>query len=104
MTIVSVKKNDLQFIHFKISGHSEFSNIGSDIVCSAISSMATITINAIDKFNKEAIRITTKESLIDIIVVSNDDITNTLLENLLEHLISLSVSYPNNLKIEVKEG
>ena len=50
MIKVVVTKNQVE-----ITGHSDYANIGQDIVCSAVSSIVTTTINGIISLDSEAI-------------------------------------------------
>lgn len=57
MIKVKFYKNDKNsdFFGFDVSGHSGFAENGQDIVCSAVSSMVTLTANTIESyFDKDA--------------------------------------------------
>ncbi len=42
-----------EYAGFDISGHAEYSESGSDIVCAAVSAIVINTINSIDKFTDD---------------------------------------------------
>ncbi|MCD7786042.1 MAG: ribosomal-processing cysteine protease Prp [Oscillospiraceae bacterium] len=87
---------------FSVSGHSGYSEAGSDIVCAAVSSAVMLTVNScIDGFNVDAapevfddtVRFTVNESS------ANAD---RLIGALKEHLEALSEEYPDNVAVVVK--
>ena len=85
-----------------IKGHAFYDEYGKDIVCSAVSSIATTTINGILSINKEAIRYQVEDAFIQIEILSLDNITLKLIDNMMEMLTKLSKDYPKN--IQIKEG
>ena len=84
----------------EITGHSNYDVLGKDIVCSAVSSIVTTTINGIISIDKKAI---SYEYLNDKMTISNikkDKITNKLLDNMIELLESLAKDYPKNISVK----
>ena len=63
------KKNNL-INEIKIKGHAMYNISGKDIVCSAVSTMATTTINNILTLDKNAIKYVCDEAYI---LISNND-------------------------------
>ena len=54
MINVSIFKNAENLITgFKLSGHADYSEYGSDIVCAAVSALVINTINSIDHFTSD---------------------------------------------------
>jgi len=94
MIKVLLKENYIQ-----ISGHAKFDDYGKDIVCASVSSIVYTTINAILNFNDKAIEVI-DESNLTIKINSNDNITNTLIKNMIDLLKDLEEQYPKNLKIQ----
>lgn len=84
-----------------ISGHALYDDYGRDIVCSAVSSIVITTINDILSINENAIKYDSKNG-IKIQIVSQDNITLKLIDNMMLLLKELSDKYPKNIKI--KEG
>ncbi len=84
-----------------ISGHSLYDDYGRDIVCSAVSSIVITTINGILSINENAIKYDSKNG-IKIQIVSQDNVTLKLIDNMILLLKELSDKYPKNIKI--KEG
>ncbi len=100
MLKVVVKKKDNKYYRITFLGHANFSDYGNDIVCSSASSIMITTVNAINSFEKNLITYEKKKDNFTIIVNKNNDITDNLLNNMLNMLNELSNEYPKNIKIE----
>ena len=90
------KNNDIEKII--MTGHAEYADYGKDIVCSAASSIAITTVNAILKINDKAISFSNDDDLV-INILSNDDITKKLINNMIDLLEELESQYNKNIKI-----
>ncbi len=97
MIKVNVEKEKIEII-----GHSNYDDLGKDIVCSAVSSIMITTINAIDKLELKSLEYKRDEnkSMSTIIIKKNDKITLKLLENMIELFKSLEKDYPKNIKVK----
>ena len=84
----------------EIIGHSNYDTLGKDIVCSAVSSIVTTTINGIISINKDAISYNYKNDVMTIINNKNDEITIKLLNNMMDLLKSLAKDYPKNINVK----
>ena len=84
----------------EIIGHSGYDVIGKDIVCSAVSSIVTTTINGIISIDSDAISYEYHDDTMIIKVLKNDNITNKLINNMLDLLKSLSKDYPKNISVK----
>ena len=91
----------------KISGHSDYEELGKDIVCSAASSIFTTTVNAVLKFDKDSISYEHKEDIKDdnndysmIKILKDDRITNILIDNMIDLLKDLSKQYPKDIIVK----
>lgn len=97
-----IKKNNLiKNITFK--GHANYDDYGKDIVCAATSATYLCTVNAILSLNKNTIKVIDNENSQEIIVTNNNDITQTLLNNMINCLKSLEEQYPKNIKLDKEE-
>ena len=97
MIKVSIIKENL-IKEVKISGHADFADYGKDIVCSAVSSIATTTINNIIALDNKAITYSANEG--DILITNNDsEMASKLLDNMVMMLEDLAKDYPKNIKI-----
>ena len=82
-----------------IKGHADYDTLGKDIVCAAVSSIVTTTINNIIALEENTIKYDTKEGNVCITVLRNSDVTNKLLNVLINMLKELASDYPKNIKI-----
>lgn len=57
MTKVTLYYNDKYVYRFKIDGHAGYGEHGEDIVCAAISILTINTVNAIETFTAEPIKV-----------------------------------------------
>ena len=98
MIKVNVIKKDNDIEKIIMTGHAEYADYGKDIVCSAASSIAITTVNAILKINDKAISFSNDDDLV-INILSNDDITKKLINNMIDLLEELESQYNKNIKI-----
>ena len=95
MIKVYVKENEIEII-----GHSNYDTLGKDIVCSAVSSIVTTTINGIVSIDEKAIGYEYYNDTMLIKVLKKDKITIKLINNMLDLLKSLSKDYPKNINVK----
>ena len=93
------KKENNVITSIKIEGHAMYDKYGKDIVCAGVSSSLIVTVNAILRFDKEAI-IYSQNEVFTLNNIKKDNITNTLLLNLYESLKELESTYKDNINIE----
>ncbi len=94
MIKITFSKNQI-----KVSGHANFNDYGYDIVCASVSSIIYTTINGILSINAKAIEYTDQNDLI-INILSHDDITDKLINSMLELLNDLAKQYPKNIIVK----
>lgn len=82
-----------------ISGHANSGDYGKDIVCASTSSIIYTTINAIESIRTGSIKVTDKDSMI-IELLTDDEIVNKLIINMLDLLKDLSSNYPKNIIVK----
>ena len=93
-----IKKNNIiESIHAK--GHANYEEFGKDIVCASFSTMIITTINGILEIDKNAISYTDNNNL-EIINIKKDNITNSLLNNLVNMIYELRDNYDKNIDIK----
>lgn len=97
MISVKVLKNKIE-----ITGHALYDDYGKDIVCSAVSSIITTTINGIISIDEDALFYQVEDGKVVIEIKKDDEVTLKLIDNMLDLLKKLSCDYPKNIKI--KEG
>ena len=84
----------------EIHGHSGYDVIGKDIVCSAVSSIVTTTINGILSINNDALKYSYKNDIMTIEIIKRDNITDKLINSMIDLLNSLSRDYPKNIIVK----
>lgn len=95
MIKVNILKDRIEII-----GHSNYDALGKDIVCSAVSSIVTTTINGIISIDQKAISYSYQDDKMTITNRKKDEITIKLLNNMIELLTSLAKDYPKNIKVK----
>lgn len=98
MVKIVVKRNNDVIENIKINGHALFDVKGKDIVCASISSMLIVTVNAILEFDKNSIKVEEKE--FSLTNLKKDEITNKLLNNLVNHFKELELKYNENIQVK----
>lgn len=90
---------------FRIVGHSDFAEIGSDIVCSAVSSATYMTANTITDvlfISPLALRVDEAEFFLRI-DTKDYKACSTILNGFKLHLLGLEEQYPKNIKVSYLE-
>ena len=82
-----------------IKGHAKYDEYGKDIVCASVSSICYTTINAIAKLKDNAIKVVDKE-IMEISILTKDEIVEKLIENMMELFYSLEEDYPKNINVK----
>ena len=98
MIKINVKKENNIIKSIEVKGHAEYADYGKDIVCSAVSSIVTTTINDILTLDRNAIKYVTKDGNVTITNFDNE-IANKLLNSMLNTLSDLATNYPKNIRI-----
>jgi len=99
MIKVRIRKNNDIIDSIKCSGHAGYASYGKDIVCASFSTMIITTINAILEIDQNAINYTDSNNL-EIINIKKDNITNSLLNNLVNMIYELKENYDKNIDIK----
>jgi len=99
MINVNIKKENNVITELKISGHAKYDEYGKDIVCAGVSSTLITSVNACLTFDKESIYYEEKNNFY-LKNIKKDEITNKLLENLINILKSIESDYKDNIKIK----
>lgn len=102
MIKVIVKKNENVIESIKCSGHANYSEYGKDIVCASFSTMIITSINAILEIDKNSISYTDTNNL-EIINIKKDNITNKILNNLVNMIYELKENYDKNINIKEED-
>ena len=84
----------------ELHGHSGYDIVGKDIVCSAVSSIVTTTINGILSIDNKALKYSYKNDVMTIEIIKRDNVCDKLINNMLDLLKDLSKNYPKNINIK----
>ena len=98
MIKVEVTKDKIYFL-----GHAMYDDYGKDIVCSSVSSILITTVEGIASIDESAIDVKQEKDKVIVIINKHDNITNKLIQNMLNLLNELEKKYPKNIKITNKE-
>ncbi|MDE5889120.1 MAG: ribosomal-processing cysteine protease Prp [Bacilli bacterium] len=98
MIKVYAKRQNKKVYEIVIKGHADYDDMGRDIVCAAVSSMAITTVNGIIALD-DSIDYEENSGLLKIRVLKDTEINNKLLDNLIRMLEELSEQYPKNIEI-----
>ena len=85
--------------NISILGHANYDDYGKDIVCAAVSSIVLCSVEAISKFDINAVDIKQTNNKLEIVINKTDDITQKLITNMLDCLTELEKKYPKNIQI-----
>ncbi|MDD2377645.1 MAG: ribosomal-processing cysteine protease Prp [Bacilli bacterium] len=99
MIKIRIKHDNKIINQIQIIGHAEYDEYGKDIVCAAVSSIVIVTVNAIMKIDQECIEYTNSDDLI-INIKKHTEITDLLIQNMLDLLKELEEQYAENIKFE----
>ena len=83
----------------KITGHSGYDNAGKDIVCTSVSSIIYTTVNGLLNINEKSVEFLDNDEYMEIKVLLSDDITNSLILNMMMMLKEIEKRYPKNIKV-----
>jgi hypothetical protein len=91
------ENNLIEFI--SITGHAGFDIYGKDIVCASVSSIVITSVNAIVRLKNDSISYDNSNGL-SINVLSHNDVTDTLIDNMVSLLKDLEKQYEKNIIIK----
>ena len=100
MIKIELIREDSAYTKIYILGHANYAAHGKDIVCSAVSSIVTTTINGILALNKGSLNYEVSKKGMIIEGISRDSITQRLLESMVSLLKQLEDQYPANIEIQ----
>ena len=100
MISVSITKDNAKYKKIVVSGHALYDDYGKDIVCSAASSIATTTINGILTLDEGSLSYQVNKEGLIIENISDNEITQKLLGNMVNLLKQLEEQYPTNIEVK----
>jgi uncharacterized protein YsxB (DUF464 family) len=101
MITVEVIWNKDEVTSIFISGHSGYDELGKDIVCSSVSTAAFVSVGLLEKFKCD-FKFDTNESKpkMKLEIIKTSEITNNILNNLVETFEGIVIDYSPYLKIK----
>ena len=99
MIKIKVIKNDNQINSIEIKGHAGYGKYCRDIVCAAVSSIVTTTINGLLRLDDKCLTYKDDNDLF-VVILKHDHTIDVLLENMIELLKELERNYKKYIKIE----
>ena len=103
MIRVLIKKKKGNFGEICVFGHAMYDDYGKDIVCAGASTIFITTVNAILRFNKQAIDVQQETDLVCLKILQTSEIIDILLENMVDLFLELSSKYPKNITVREDE-
>lgn len=100
MIRVNVVKEKNYYKSISVLGHAMYDDYGKDIVCSAVSSIVTTTINGILSLDKSTITYLASSKGLTIKVLKEDRTTQILLNNMIRLLKELEIKYKENIEVK----
>ena len=86
-----------------IHGHAMYDDYGKDIVCAAVSSTIITSVEMIASIDENAIDVKESTDKLMININKHDNITNKLVDTMINLLKEIEKKYPKNIKITNKE-
>ena len=99
MIKVKLTKNNNYYKRIIITGHANYDDFGKDIVCASVSSIIYTTVNGLLNINEKSIEFLDNDEYMEIKVLLSDDITNSLILNMMTMLKEIEKCYPKNIKV-----
>lgn len=100
MIHVKVEKEHAKYKKITILGHAMYDDYGKDIVCSAVSSIVTTTVNGILALDKGSLSYMVSKKGISIDIKNEDATTQILIGNMVSLLKELEKNYPANIEVK----
>ena len=105
MIYVNFFKSDYELVGFEVSGHSDYSESGSDIVCAAVSSAAFMTANTLTEILNVKVDLQySDDGLIRLMLCTADaKACKVVMQGFKLHIVALQEQYKNHIKVDILE-
>ena len=106
MTRIDLFRHDGVYCGMRCSGHSGFSEAGSDIVCAAVSTLVINCINSVETFTEDAFAVESDEAAAWISFRFTGEVSGAgrlLLDSTVLGLENVAADYEDCILIEVQE-
>lgn len=98
MIKISIIKENNKIKKINIKGHAGYDDYGKDIVCAAVSSIVTTTVNGLLRLDENYLSYQDKKNL-EITILKHDKTIDILLDNMIKLLTDLEKQYKKYIKI-----
>ena len=99
MIKIKLRKDNNKIKEIIIKGHALYDDFGKDIVCAAVSSTVITSVNASLLINDKSLSYIEDNGL-EIKVLSGDEVTTKIIDNMMTNLKELEKAYPKNIQIK----
>ncbi len=86
-----------------ITGHAGYDDYGKDIVCASVSAIVITSVNAALRLDKNSVIYKSAKDKLTIDIVSDNKNVLLIMENMIQMLKELALTYKKNIKIEEEE-
>ena len=100
MIKVTITKENAKFKKITVLGHAMYDDYGKDIVCSAVSSIVTTTVNGVLALDKQSLSYLVSKKGMTISIKNEDSTTQILIGNMVSLLKELEKQYPANIEVK----
>ncbi len=100
MIIVEKKANNGSISAITIQGHAGYAEKGKDLVCAAISSIATGALNALDELCPEECDLICDDALIQMCAVKESHDNQLILKAVWIQIATVAESYPDFIQLK----
>lgn len=100
--IVTYKKDAI--IEMNVSGHAEFSEYGSDIVCAGVSSLVLSNLMYVEKHQIGVIETLQEDNRVNVKVIESTNVLEHMLSAIVEGLELIQAEYSKYIKIKKVGG
>lgn len=103
MIHIKIKQKENCIKEVNLNGHALYDDYGKDIVCAGVSAILTTSINGTLKINENSLTYKQEQDHFHITILSEDEITQKLMKNMIDLFKELANNYPKNIKMESEE-
>ena len=105
MIAVTVEKNAGRYASFRSKGHAGYADEGYDIICAAVSALIISTVNSLETFTHDQVRVKEHDGFVDMrFPPEQSDEARLLMDSLVLGLTGIEESYGRKyLKVDVRE-
>lgn len=104
MIQIKVFKENNIIKEVSLKGHAMYDDYGKDIVCAGVSGILTTTVNGIESIQPNSVSYEQKKDYFILKINSSDEITQKLIQNMINLFDELQTKYQKNIKLESEDS